>query len=247
MIDLQEATLTKKEQEALDRSLRVSKRRKSKSNSKVSIRDEAQTPPYAILPLLPYFPKDWIVWESAASKYGFLGEAIRSLHGNVVIETGLELDGTNYLTTSPKGDIQITNPPYSNPLKFEWIERSYDNRQPFALLMPFETWGAARAQAQFQRFGMSIIILNRRVNFHMPYKGWDGKGSDYPVAWFTWGLPFLKQPVTYGYIPLEKKLPRWMVRPDHRGEITVGARSMEDRIAIRQAANPLQWPAPKGG
>lgn len=241
--DLREAKLTIKEQEALDRSLRVSKRRKSKSNSKVSIRDEAQTPPYALLPLLPYIPKNFIIWESASSKYGFLGEAIRALRGNQVIETGLELDGTDFLRTRPLGDMQITNPPYSNPLKFEWIERSYDNRQPFALLMPFETWAAARAQSQFQRFGMSIIILNRRVNFHMPYKGWDGKGADYPVAWFTWGLG-IKTEVVYGHIPLEKHLPEWMVRPSHKREITKGAKSMSDKLAIRHATNPHQWPAP---
>lgn len=240
--DLQEAKLTKKEQEALDRSLRVSKRRKIKSNSKVSIRDEAQTPPYALLPLLPYIPRNFIIWESASSKYGFLGEAIRVLRGNVVIETGMELDGTDYLKSRPLGDMQITNPPYSNPLKFEWIERSYDNRQPFALLMPFETWAAARAQSQFQRFGMSIIILNRRVNFHMPYMGWEGKGADYPVAWFTWGLPGLKEPVTYGHIPLEKHLPTWMVRPAHKRDITKGVKSMEDTLAIRHATRPQEWP-----
>lgn len=127
--------------------------------------------------------------------------------------------------------------------------------------MPFDTWTAARAQRQFQRYGMNIIILNRRVHFHMPNLGWgefDEKGdpkkiwnekkgklvthesrSDYSVAWFTWGLPFLRQPVTYGYIPLPKQLPRWMVRPEHKREITKGGRSIEDRLAIRQAADPM--------
>lgn len=268
---LREARLTPGEQKAIEKSLRISKRKPPKANLKnIPARDQAQTPPYALLPLLPYIPRDWIVWESAASKYGFLGEAIRSLNGNVVMESGMESTGDDFFkTTRNTAHVQITNPPFS--LKYEWIERSYDNRQPFALLMPFDTWAAARAQAQFQRFGMSIIILNRRVHFHMPNLGWgefDENGdpkkiwddekqkyvthisrSDYSVAWFTWGLFNLKQPVTYGYIPLEKDLPRWMVRPRHRGEITVGAKSIEDRLAIRQATNPLQWPAPtsKGG
>lgn len=110
---LEEAKLTKKEQEALDHSLRVSKRKPPKSNLKnIPARDEAQTPPYALLPLLPYVPKDWIVWESASSKWGFLGEAIRVLNDNYVIETGLELDETNFLTAPVRGDIQITNNPY---------------------------------------------------------------------------------------------------------------------------------------
>lgn len=271
MIDLQEARLTKKEQADLDASLRRSKRKPAKSNLKnIPARDQAQTPPYAILPLLPHLPKDWIVWESAASKYGFLGEAIRALNGNTVIETGMESTGDDFFKiTRSIAQVQVTNPPFS--LKYEWIERSYDNHQAFALLMPFDTWAAATAQRMFQKFGMSIIILNRRVHFHMPNLGWgefdeDGepkkvwdeeKGkwvthvsrSDYSVAWFTWGLPFLKEPVTYGYIPLEKHLPRWMVRPNHKREITQGARSMEDRLVIRRAANPNMWPAPiqKGG
>jgi hypothetical protein len=264
---LREAKLTKKEMEALQRSLRSSKRKPPKSNLKnIPVRDRAQTPPYAILPLLPYIPKDWIVWESAASEYGFLGEAIRALNGNIVIESGLELDGTDFLRHPPKttAQVQITNPPFS--IKYEWIERSYDNRQAFALLMPFDTWAAAKAQSLFQRYGVSVIILNRRVHFHMPNLGWgefdendepvrDENGrpkvsrSDYSVAWFTWGLPYLKEPVTYGYLPLLKGLPKWMVRPDHKSEITKGAKSMKDRLAIRHATNPLQWPAPirKGG
>lgn len=231
MLDLREAKLTKKERDALEKSLRSSKR-KPKSTAVV----HKQIPPYAILPLLPYIPTDWIVWESAANKFGFLGEAIRALRGNVVIESGLELDGSDFLRIPPKmtAQVQITKPP--SLLKYEWIERSYDNRQAFALLMSFDTW-TADAQALFQRHGISVIILTRPI-------------LRKSLAWFTWGLPFLKQSVTYGYIPTAKNLPRWMVRPNHRGEITVGARSMQDRLAIRHATNPLQWPAPtnrKGG
>lgn len=218
---------------------------KTKINLKnIPDRDEAQTPPYALIPLLPYLPKQWVVWESAASSYGFLGEAIRVLNGNTVIESGMELDGTDFLKETPHGDIQITNPPYS--IKYEWIARSYDNSQPFALLMPFDTWAAATAQKLFDREGVNVILFNRRVHFHMPKLGWgelDENGdpkkvwdinkekyvthlsrSDYSVAWFVRGLPDLKRSVTYGHIPLEKNLPRWMVRPRHKNEITEGAK-----------------------
>jgi hypothetical protein len=107
-------------------------------------------------------------------------------------------------------------------------------------------------------------VLNRRVHFHMPNLGWGEfdendqpirdpetgrtreSRSDYSVAWFTWGLPFLKEPVTYGVIPTPRSLPQWMVRPKNKKEITTGANSMADRLAIRQAAKP-QWPAPFQG
>lgn len=263
MLDLKVAKLTPKEEAALKASLRVSKKKTKINLKNIPARDQCQTPPYAILPLLPYIPKDWIIWESAASSYGFLGEAFRALHNSVVIETGLELDGTDYLTAPSRGDVEVTNPPYS--IKFDWIERAYDNRKPFALLMPFDTWAAARAQAQFQRHGMSVILLNRRVHFHMPNLGWgeydengeavryqdrNGKWkkresrSDYSVAWFTWGLYGLNQPVAYGYLPLPSQLPTWMVRPNHKREITKGVKSIEDRLAIRHATEFHSWPAP---
>lgn len=239
--EIMEARLTKKEQAALNHSLRVSRKKTKINLNNIPIRDQAQTPPYALLPLLPYLPKDWVVWESAAGK-GFLAEAIMGLNGNFVIETDL-LTGTDFFTAGTRGDIQVTNPPYSFPLRYEWIEQTYKNNQPFALLMPFETWAAARAQAMFQRHGVSVILINRRVNFYMPYKKWEGKGSDYPVAWFCRGLPFLREPVTYGYIPNPSPkaglLPKWMVTPMSRKEIRRGANSVSDRNAIMQAAaNP---------
>lgn len=233
---LQEAKLTPTEKKAIQASLRRSK--KTKINLKdIPERDQAQTPPYALLPLLPYLPKDWIVWESAAGK-GLLAEAITALNKNVVIESDL-LTGTDFFKTPVKAtaQVQVTNVPFS--IKFDWIERSYENRQPFALLMPFETWAAARAQRQFQQMGVNVILLNRRVNFYMPYKGWEGQGSDFPVAWFCWGLPFLKEPVTYGYIPNPSPkaglLPKWMVTPLTRAEIRKGASRASDRKAIKTA------------
>jgi hypothetical protein len=242
---LREAKLTRKEQEALNKSLRVSRRKPSTRN--VTAQDQAQMPPYALLPLLPFIPKDWIVWDSYASKQGFLAETINAMRGNVMIESGMLLDGADFLQIPPKmtAQMQITCPPRS--LLHEWIARSYDNRQAFALLMPFDVWATPEAQAMFQRFGMSAIVLSRPIRFHLPNVGW--KSKEQAAAWFTWSLPNLKQSITYGHIPLVKNLPEWMVRPGHKGEITKGARSMEDKLAIRQATNPHQWPAPisKGG
>jgi hypothetical protein len=235
---LREAKLTKKEQEALDKSLRVSRRRPP-----VPVKDQVQPPPYALLPLLPHIPAEWIIWESNASKQGYLAETIRAMKRNIVIESGPMLDGANYLSIPPKltAQMQIAHPLPS--MRQEWLARSYDNHQAFALLMSFEIWTAAEIQSMFQRYGVSVIILNRPVRFHEHKAGWNAK-KKYPVAWFTWGLPGLKEPITYGHIPLEKNLPKWMIRPDHKREITEGAKSMEDKLAIKQATNPLHWPAP---
>ena len=231
---LREARLTKKEYEALQKSLRVSKRR---PKMVIPASDQLQAPPYSLLPLLPYIPQSFMVWDSAARKHGFLGEAIRSVRNNAVVESEMQ----DFLRTRPLGDMQITYPPASRLI--EWIERSYDNLQPFALLMPLITWADPAAQRMFQQRGTSVIILNRPVRFYAPKTGWK---TNQPVAWFTWGLG-IKTEVVYGHIPVEKHLPTWMVRPSHRREITKGARSMTDKLAIRHATNPHQWPAPTKG
>lgn len=232
---LREARLTKKETEALNKSLRSSKRR---PKMMIPASDQRQAPPYSLLPLLPHIPKAFMVWDSAAHKNGFLGETIRAMRHNAVVESDMQ----DFLRTRPLGDVQITYPPASR--LHEWIERSYDNLQPFALLLPFDLWADPMVQSLFQRRGMSAIILNRPVRVHTPKAGWK---TNQTVAWFTWGLG-LKESVTYGHIPLVKNLPEWMVRPGHKREITEGARSMEDKLAIRHATNPQEWPAPmKGG
>jgi hypothetical protein len=231
---LEPAKLTYKEQEALNKSLRVSKRRPKITTS---TKDQLQAPPYALLPLLSFISKGFMVWDSAAHKNGFLGETIRGMRHNAVVESDMQ----DFLRTRPLGDIQITYPPASR--LHEWIERSYDNLQPFALLMPFNLWVDPVAQSLFQRRGVSVIVLNRPVRFYTSKGGWKTNQS---VAWFTWGMG-IKTEVVYGHIPQEKHLPQWMARPEHKREITMGAESMNDRLAIRHATNPQEWPAPTKG
>ena len=182
---LREAKLTKKEMEALQKSLRSSKRRPSIKNIPDS--DKSQPPPHALLPMLPYLPKEWIMWDSAASKGGFLAATITAMRGNVVIESGLLLDGADFLKYPPKmtAQMQIAHPPSSQV--HDWLARSYDNQQAFALLMPFDVWATPEAQSMFQRFGISVIILSRPIRFHLPKVGW--KSKPVSAAWFTWGLP----------------------------------------------------------
>lgn len=54
--------------------------------------------------------------------------------------------------------------------------------------MPVEILGTQTAQSLFKTHGIEIMLLNRRVNFKMPNKGWEAAGAPFPTAWFTWGL-----------------------------------------------------------
>jgi len=146
--------------------------------------DACQTPAYALDPLLPYLPGDWIIWEPACGE-NFLVDALYDASRKVV--TGDILTGQNFFEYQPdEWDCQITNPPYS--IKYDWLTHSYELQKPFALLLPVETLGAKTAQILFSQYGVEVIFLDKRVNFKMPNRGWDGAGAQFPVAWFTWKL-----------------------------------------------------------
>lgn len=186
------------------------KQNRAGTKSKSHTYDRCQTPYYALDPLLPYLEcfkisyklknldgKPFVIWESACGD----GQIVKKLrledHTNEIIATDI-LTGHNFFTYEPKEwSIQITNCPYS--IKYDWLRRSYELQRPFALLLPLETLGAATAQKLFSEYGIEIILLNKRINFNMPNKGYSGNGAQFPVAWFTWGLN-IGQQLTYGKV-----------------------------------------------
>jgi hypothetical protein len=146
--------------------------------------DRCQTPAYALAPLLPYLRPSWRIWEPASGE-GYLADAIEDA-GHTVTRSDL-LTGTNFFTAEPPAyDVLITNPPYS--VKYEWIERCYELGRPWALLMPVETLSAAKGIRLFERHGVEVTILEPRINFKMPDKGWVNSSAQFPVAWFSWRL-----------------------------------------------------------
>ena len=155
-------------------------------------RDRCQTPWYAVNLILPWLPKDAIIWESAAGE----GQIVSKLthEGYEVIATDI-LTGHNYFRWQPdEWDIQVTNCPFS--IKYEWLHRAYQLDKPFALLMPSETYWNKTATQTFKMFGEpEIIAPEERINYKMPNAGYSGNGANFHSSWFTWGLN-IGQPVT---------------------------------------------------
>lgn len=141
--------------------------------------NDFQTPAEAIKPLIPYIPKNFVIWECAAGK-GNLVKAFEN-EGYKVIATDI-LTGQNFLLYEPEEhyDIIVTNPPYS--LKNEFLERAYALKKPFAFLLPLTTLESERRQRLFKKFGVELILLNKRINFETP--SGSGSGSWFAVAWF---------------------------------------------------------------
>lgn len=142
--------------------------------------DEFMTPKEALLPLLPYLKKKWIIWECAWGK----GSLAKHLE-----EEGFKVIGNkdDFLITEYKDlifDCIVTNPPYS--LKEEFLERCYEYNKPFALLMPLTALEGKKRGALYKKYGIQLIIPNKRINFITP----SGKGSGawFQVAWFCWKL-----------------------------------------------------------
>ena len=167
--------------------------------------DRCQTPAYALDPLLPYLKPGCVIWEPAAGE----GNIVRTLqaHGFQVVASDLLTDhigegvqgGKNFFHWQPTHfDVIVTNPPYS--VKFDWYERVYSLGKPFALLLPVETLGVGQAQTLYRQHGHEQLLLNKRVNFKMPHKGWaSGEWRStawFPTFWSCWNL--LPEPVVYG-------------------------------------------------
>jgi hypothetical protein len=112
-----------------------------------------------------------------------------------VIGTDLLTDQNFFEYQPPQFDAIITNPPYS--IKYKWLEHCYELGKPFALLVPVETIGAKTAQDLMQSGGFEIMLLDHRINFKMPNKGYEGS-AQFPVLWLCHGI--LPEKVVFGSI-----------------------------------------------
>jgi len=149
--------------------------------------NDFQTPPEALNPLFPYLKKEWILWECASGN-GNLKNELQKKEFNV-IESDI-LSGKDFLTWSPdKFDCIITNPPFS--LKQQFLERCYSLEKPFALLLPLTTFETLKRQELFKKYGVEVILFDKRINFEVPLG--KGSGSWFATAWFTWGLNIGKE------------------------------------------------------
>jgi len=151
--------------------------------------DLCQTPAYALTPLYPYLPKSWVIWESACGQ-GHLSRGLQD-NGFEVVSTDIQ-QGFDFFAYEPiHFDAIITNPPFSCKLQF--LERCYRLAKPFALLLPVEVLGVASIQRLFERYGIEVLFLSRRIGFATVNTPFEKSSAWFPVAWYTWGLGVDKQ------------------------------------------------------
>lgn len=156
---------------------------KPMNSSKDDARDLFQTPPAALVPLLPFLRQFSRIWEPAAGK----GNIVRTLRAECFNVTASDiLMGINFLTCDVLNGVQaiVTNPPYSKSEAF--VDRCFDIALPFALLMPVEYLGGQKRQQAWKLGGLEIIMLGRRINFETPTG--EGSGAKFETCWYCWGM-----------------------------------------------------------
>jgi len=143
--------------------------------------DQFQTPPEALKILIPFLKLNKFkrIWECAWGK----GNLARDLRRN-----GFDVKGNSKWDFLERTDMDydciVTNPPYS--IKDKFLEKCYKLNLPFALLMPLTALEGKKRGALYKKYGIQLIIPNKRINFITP----SGKGSGawFQTAWFCWKL-----------------------------------------------------------
>ena len=143
--------------------------------------DDFQTPHIALKPLIPFLNKDWTIWECANGKGNLSTELISK--GFEVIATDIKVCNFDFLTNKPaQFDCIVTNPPYS--IKEKFLERCYQLGQPFALLLPLTALESEKRHKLFRKYGIQLIIPNKRINFITPSGNGGGKLVRYCLVLF---------------------------------------------------------------
>ena len=150
--------------------------------------DDFQTPDYALRPLIPYLPRNGLLWECATGNDNLtlaLEQQGFSIMGTDILGMAdfLDPDSIGYPANMTDAvSCIVTNPPYS--LKYEFMVECHLLRKPFALLMPLTFLGTFKRQYLLD--GIEIIFMGGRINFETP--SGEGSGSWFETAWFTHGL-----------------------------------------------------------
>lgn len=149
---------------------------------KVGSSDHFQTPPEGVRILIPYINNSWKILEPCYGQGLLFNELVRN--GFNVVGSDI-MDGTDFLEIVPEEfDCIITNPPYSK--KDEILKRCYELGKPFALLLPLTALEGKRRQELYRKYGIQLIIPNKRINFITP--SGKGSGSWFQTAWFCSGF-----------------------------------------------------------
>lgn len=125
--------------------------------------DECITPDYGVYPIIPYLPKDKVIWcpfdkEDSPFVRILKGEGYKVFHSHLS-------EGKDFFTYEPDEhwDIIVSNPPFTG--KRQIFERVLSFNKPFALIMS-NTWLNDAAPKQlFKDKQLQLLMFEERMKF----------------------------------------------------------------------------------
>ena len=129
--------------------------------------DEMYTPKYAVVPILEYIKKNWVVWCPFDTENSeFVKEISKT---NKVIWSHIE-NGQDFYTYEPDEhwDVLISNPPFTN--KRQIFERALSFDKPIALLMS-NTWLNDKYSKWVfyeRNRNMQLLMFDKRIKYSKP-------------------------------------------------------------------------------
>lgn len=136
--------------------------------------DDYMTPKHAWESIASYLPKDKTIWEA------FRGDGSSAQH---LKDLGFRVESEDEdFFQSNRGDIIVTNPPFS--LKAKVLQRLKELGKPFVLILPASTLGT---QALTQLFpDIQVIVPHRRIQFVK--NGKPTKGVWFASFFYCWQM-----------------------------------------------------------
>ena len=152
-------------------------------------RDFFQTPNYAVDIIIPYLPKNGVIWECACGN----NKIIRRLTEMGFSAFGSDLrTGHSFFDYLPDFtfDVILTNVPFS--LKKEFFDRAIEIKKPFAFLMPIDFCGWILRAMKDK--GVQWLVPDRRIDYITP-KGKQGEASSaqFHSGWLCYGIDLPRQ------------------------------------------------------
>lgn len=130
---------------------------------------EAYTPKYAVDIILKYIPKDKVIWSPFSRDEHHFANYLREL-GYTVHNTHFDPEtgkGHDFLTYEPdfEFDVILDNPPFKGKAKY--VERAISFGKPFALFLPFNSFGDNGIPKLFMDNNIEpqMLIPDKRTEF----------------------------------------------------------------------------------
>lgn len=141
--------------------------------------DEWYTPKYGIKPIIKYLPKNKIIWcpfDTETSNY----VKLLKKSGFKVIFSHTKTNKDFFKYEPKEWDIIVSNPPFS--IKNEVLERVYNFKKPFALLLPLSSLEGIFRTNLYSKYGLEVLKFDRRISFNHT------KGISFATGYFCYKL-----------------------------------------------------------